>query len=298
MILNSPPSHPNSLALFAMSVKTELGNGNNTLFWTDKWIHGCSVENLAPLVFAGVLLRVRKRQTVAEALANNGWVSVIRGGLSWIGIRQFLYLWDCVQGFELTEHEDRHIWNLEVGGCYSSKSAYRAFFVRSVTFEPWRRLWKSPNKCKVFLWLAIRNRCWTADRLARRGLPHPDRWPLCDQEDETIQHLLVSCVVARQVWFNLLGPLNLGDCVPNQSERNFADWWRKVPKKVKKEFKKGVNSLIILGAWLIWKHRNACVFEGVTPSVISIMRDLRDEHSLWCLAGANKLQGLGLAGVI
>ena len=69
-------------------------------------------------------------------------------------------------------------------------------------------------------------------------------------------------------------------------------------KKVKKEFKKGVNSLIILGAWLIWKHRIACVFEGVTPSVISIMRDLRDEHSLWCLAGANKLQGLGLAGVI
>ena len=64
-----------------MAVKTELGNGNNTLFWTDKWIHGCSVENLAPLVFAGVPLRVRKRQTVAEALTNNGWVSVIRGGL-------------------------------------------------------------------------------------------------------------------------------------------------------------------------------------------------------------------------
>ena len=50
MILNSPPSHPNSLALFAMAVKTELGNGNNTLFWTDKWIHGGSVENIALLV--------------------------------------------------------------------------------------------------------------------------------------------------------------------------------------------------------------------------------------------------------
>jgi len=294
------PSHPNSLALFSIAVRTELGNGNNTLFWIDRWLHGCSVENLAPEVFASVSPRVRKRQTVAEALDNNKWVSVIRRSLSWIGIREFLQLWDCVQGLQLNDFEDRHIWKLEPGGCYSSKSAYRAYFQGSVTFEPWRRLWKTwaPNKCKVFLWLAIRNRCWTADRLEKRGLPHPEQCPLCDQEDETVQHLLVSCVVARQVWFKLLAPLNLGDCIPRQRERSFAEWWRKVLKKVKKEYKKGVNSLIILGAWMIWKHRNACVFEGMAPSVDSIMRDLKDEHSLWYLAGAKKLQGLGLTGVI
>jgi hypothetical protein len=35
----------------------------------------------------------------------------------------------------------------------------------SITFEPWKRIWKSwaPNKCKDFLWLAIRNRYWTAE---------------------------------------------------------------------------------------------------------------------------------------
>lgn len=49
---------------------------------------------------------------------------------------------------------------------------------------------------------------------------------------------------------------------------------------------------------MIWKHMNACVFEGVAPSVISIMRDPKDKHSLWCLAGAKKLQGLELAGAI
>ena len=86
--------------------------------------------------------------------------------------------------------------------------------------------------------------------------------------------------------------------MPGQRERSFAEWWHKVNKKVKKENKKGVNSLIILGAWMIWKHRNACVFEGVTPSINFITRDLKDEQSLWCLAGARKLQGLGLAGVI
>ena len=122
--------------------------------------------------------------------------------------------------------------------------------------------------------------------------------PTCDQGEETVQHLLASCVVARQVWFNLLRPLNLGNHVPRQRERCFADWWRKVIKKVPKDLRKGVNSLIILGAWMIWKHQNACVFEGVAPSVNTIMRELKDELSLWCLAGAKKLLGLGLVAVL
>jgi hypothetical protein len=117
-----------------------------------------------------------------------------------------------------------------------------------------------PQKGKIFLWLAIRNRCWTVDRLAKRGLPHPDKCPLCNQEEETIQHLLTSCVVARQVWFNVFAPLNLSGSIPHQHESSFVEWWRRTIKRVKKEDRKGVNSLIILGAWMIWKHRNACVF--------------------------------------
>jgi hypothetical protein len=290
------PSHPNSIALFTIAVTTEVGNGNNTLFWTDRWLHGCSIENLAPTVFACVPPRIRKTRTVAEALNNGEWPRDIQGGLSWVGIGEYLQLWDYLIEIALTDQEDRHIWRLDASGCYSSKSAYKAYFFGAVTFEPWRRLWKTwaPAKCKMFLWLAIRNRCWTADRLAKRGLPHPDKCPLCDQEDETIQHLLTTCVVARQVWFRLLHPLELTDLVPSQNERSFADWWRKMMRRVKKEHKKGVNTLIILGAWTIWKHRNACVFEGASPSVNTILCELKDEHGLWCMAGAKKLQGLGL----
>jgi hypothetical protein len=39
----------------------------------------------------------------------------------------------------------------------------------------------------------------------------------------------------------------------------FANWWAKAVRKVKKECKKEINSLIILTAWIIWKHHNACV---------------------------------------
>jgi hypothetical protein len=61
------------------------------------------------------------------------------------------------------------------------------------------RIWKSwaPPKCRFFMWLVAHQRCWTTDRLAKCGLPHRDFCPLCDQEDENIQHLLVGCLCKR-----------------------------------------------------------------------------------------------------
>jgi hypothetical protein len=36
--------------------------------------------------------------------------------------------------------------------------------------------------------------------------PHPERCLLCDQDDETIDHLLVSCVFARKFGLHLMSP--------------------------------------------------------------------------------------------
>jgi hypothetical protein len=47
-----------------------------------------------------------------------------------------------------------------------------------------------------------------------------------------------------------------------------------------------IVDLIILGAWSIWKHRNDCIFMAESPSVSLILSNFRDEHNLWCLAGA------------
>jgi hypothetical protein len=47
-----------------------------------------------------------------------------------------------------------------------------------------------------------------------------------------------------------------------------------------------------LVSWVNWVVTNPCT--GLT----TIMREIKDEHSLWCLAGAIKVQGLGLVGVL
>jgi len=170
----------------------------------------------------------------------------------------------------------------------------------STTFEPWKRLWKSwaPGKCKTFLWLAIRDRCWTADRLQKRGLPHPDRCPLCDQEQETVQHILAAFVFARQFWFAILQSLNLVALVPNRRTTSLMDWWKKSWRKISKQCKKGFNSLVILGAWILWKHRNACVFEGSAPNLQLALQSFSDELHLWQAAGAKRLRALGIGQVV
>lgn len=93
---------------------------------------------------------------------------------------------------------------------------YLSFFTGSTKFRSHKRLWKSwASLCaKLFLWLAIMDRRWTADRLARRGRPHPESCPLCDQAAESIQHLLINCVVALEVWFHALAKVGLQNIAP------------------------------------------------------------------------------------
>jgi len=232
---------------------------------------------------------------VAEALLGNSWVADIKGPLGWLGLVEYLELWDMLAGVNLNNTDDIHRWKPEASGEFSTRSAYKNFFVGAITFEPWKKLWKSwaPGKCKTFVWLAIRNRCWTADRLQKRGLPHPERCPLCDQEEENIQHILTSCVFARQFWFAILQPLNLARLTPTRTV-SFADWWKKAERKLQKQHRKGFNSLCILGAWTIWKHRNACVFEGASPNLQVAVQAFKEESHLWQFSGAKRLAALSL----
>ena len=39
------PVHLNTTAMFAISIVTTIGNGKNTKFWTDRWLHGSCLED-------------------------------------------------------------------------------------------------------------------------------------------------------------------------------------------------------------------------------------------------------------
>lgn len=81
---------------------------------------------------------------------------------------------------------DSVTWSWETNGQFSVCSAYAAMFAGREVVPTADFTWKyrTPLQSRFFNWLAMRNRCWTSDRLARRGLPHHDTCPFCDQEEE------------------------------------------------------------------------------------------------------------------
>ena len=50
----------------------------------------------------------------------------------------------------------------------------------------------------------------------------------------------------------------------------------------------------ILGAWILWKYRNACVFDKSAPNLQSALQAFKDELHLWQVAGAKGFADLGV----
>jgi hypothetical protein len=90
--------------------------------------------------------------------------------------------------------------------------------------------WKTwaPPKCRFFIWLVTQNKCWTADRLSKRGINHPEKCPLCDKEAETLDHLLVACSFSRIFWYQLLRKVGLHSLAPQSAVTSFWSWWEEV----------------------------------------------------------------------
>ena len=79
-------------AMFAASIFVELGDGRKALFWTDRWLQGQSISDLAPCLSNTVGRQIKKRRTVAEVLQDNQWIRDISGALTVQVLLEYLYI--------------------------------------------------------------------------------------------------------------------------------------------------------------------------------------------------------------
>jgi hypothetical protein len=82
-------------------VLIEVGDGVNTKFWKDKWLHGKRIVDLAPRLLATIPKRIVNNRTVNEALANRKWIADIKGALSVGVLIDYLQLWEMLSAIEL-----------------------------------------------------------------------------------------------------------------------------------------------------------------------------------------------------
>jgi hypothetical protein len=68
------------------------------------------VEDLALDLYALVRSRPRKLHTVQQALADHRWITDFSGALGPLALWQYIQLWVCLRGVQLTEVLDELVW--------------------------------------------------------------------------------------------------------------------------------------------------------------------------------------------
>jgi hypothetical protein len=195
-------------------------------------------------------------------------------------------LWSKLEDVKLTETDDTIRWKWTADGRLSIASAYRAFVIGQQAIPGAKILHKTiaPAKCKFFFWLALHNRCWTAARRKKHNLQDGDRWTFCDQESETITHLLIGCSFSKEVWYRLFRCCGWQDFTPRGDELHLADWWAPARRRLDKAHKKVMDSLIVLVSSSIWLERNARIFNKTNKSAAELSKCITEEVSIWIQA--------------
>lgn len=223
------PCDEHDLNFFYACTTITIGNGAKAPFWYSPWLFGRKPKDIAPLVHDA---STRKNWKVREALRNNAWILKINPPtvVTVDPIREFFTLWMFVNDFHLDDlAEDNITWKHTTNGIYSTASAYKAQFLGKTLSPMDYMIWKiwAPPKVKLFVWLAIQDRIWIADRLARRGWPNCGLCPLCKRVQESGTHILFKCRFTLRLWGLVKDWLHLENIDPASwhLERYVEEWW-------------------------------------------------------------------------
>ena len=89
---------------------------------------------------------------------------------------------------------------------FSVKVMYRGYDISPAFDFPHRSIWNSavPPKFGIFTWEATWGKVLTLDNLKRRGMAFANRCFMCEEDEETINHLLIHCRSTKMLWDLLL----------------------------------------------------------------------------------------------
>ena len=162
-------------------------------------------------------------------------------------------------------------WGHSTSGIFSVSEAYylQGNYQNQIPETIWSKVWQPIlwPKISFFLWLTAKNRILTWDKLLKKGFIGPSRCTLCQQSEETMEHLLNNCHYNQQIW-------DWGAQAMRRSQRNrgsirdtLANWetisfqntilwriWQLLPG---------------FTLWTIWKERNKRIFHS-KPSPTTI----------------------------
>lgn len=277
--------------LFRASTVVQVGNGRNARFCQSPWLQGQAPMDIAPNFYR---LAWRKNRTVREDLQDHNWIRGLWRMQDGETMAEFIKLWHLVQQVELNDEEDSITWKWTASGSYTCKSAYLVQHQGSHSPFKATPIWR-PNaegKQKIYAWLALQDRAPTTDNLSRKSWPCNETCSLCDQEPETIQHIMVHCAFAKQVWHEVCLWQHMDIILPHHTDMDLITWWdHQLSNEATSRLRK-TASIIIYTWWNLWKERNRRIFQQQAKQPRQVLTMIKEEMKLRQQAlGRNEEQG-------
>ncbi|XP_071688566.1 uncharacterized protein [Rutidosis leptorrhynchoides] len=127
-----------------------------------------------------------------------------------------------------------------------------------------------PQKIGVFIWRVRQNRIPVRTKLEKRGIDLDSlRCPVCDNDIETVDHILLHCSFAKDVWNMVYRWWNIGNMSHLNLERMFCG--------IKYLNRPNISSKVWQAiewftGYSIWLNRNQTIFrkkKGIGPTVLN-----------------------------
>ena len=120
------------------------------------------------------------------------------------------------------------------------------------------------------------------DQLKRRGMTFANRCFMCEEEEETIDHLLIHCKIAKMLWDLILSIVGISWVFPNSVLHTLLAWQGAAVGKKRKKIWLAAPLCLFLN---IWRARNSLVFENEVPSAQRLKANI--VTNLWSWANLN-----------
>ncbi|CAL1399998.1 unnamed protein product [Linum trigynum] len=197
---------------------------------------------------------------------------------------------------------DKLVWSRENDGVYSVRSGYHLAFTLSRRLPGWKdevsffdsgfskKVWDFPiqPKLKFFVWPMLRRILPTMEAIVEKEGKVPAvivesaeegelvklQRPVCWAPMETLEHMFLSCIVARALWerSGIVGGVSFSHA------SNFALFFRWFVEQ-DSSIERIVRFVAML--WRIWKSRNWVVFDHVQYAIPRLVQQYESQVKEW-----------------
>ncbi|GKV36541.1 hypothetical protein SLEP1_g44662 [Rubroshorea leprosula] len=273
-------------------VKT-VGEGNDTLFWHEKWCGDAPFR----VKFNRLFRLAEDKDALVKNMGewrNGEWIWKWSWSRELLGRENTLVqdLNKLLQGSKLEQgQQDSWRWKYESKGTYSTKSAYTLLKSsnREADTRRFSMLWnnKVPLKVSAFVWKGMQNRIPTGDNLVKRGIVGSNTdfaCIFCGKQTETASHLFFTCDATWAIWHAAYAWWGLQAVLTCEGWKHLQQHMGMVRNKKVKESWYVIWFTII---WSIWLWRNQLIFKegNDTPAMVLDLIKMRSLY--WIRAKQN-----------